>query len=103
MVEYDECSNVDRKKLLKEDGVFICAIDENELATTLLLIEDVFGENYKSDCITVVHNPRGIQGDNFSYINEYAIFTYRKGLKAITTRELSEEEIDWSPLRKLGR
>ena len=90
------------KKLLKEDGVFICAIDENELATTLLLIEDVFGENYKSDCITVVHNPRGIQGDNFSYINEYAIFTYRKGLKAITTRELSEEEIDWSPLRKWG-
>lgn len=90
------------KKLLKEDGVFICAIDENELATTLLLIEDVFGENYKSDCITVVHNPRGIQGDNFSYINEYAIFTYRKGLKAITTRELSEEEIDWSPLRNWG-
>lgn len=90
------------KKLLKEDGVFICAIDENEFATTLLLIEDVFGENYKSDCITVVHNPRGIQGDNFSYINEYAIFTYRKGLKAITTRELSEEEIDWSPLRNWG-
>ena len=90
------------KKLLKEDGVFICAIDENELATTLLLIEDVFGENYKSDCITVVHNPRGIQGDNFSYINEYALFTYRKGLKAITTRELSEEEIDWSPLRNWG-
>ena len=90
------------KKLLKEDGVFICAIDENELATTLLPIEDVFGENYKSDCITVVHNPRGIQGDNFSYINEYAIFTYRKGLKAITTRELSEEEIDWSPLRNWG-
>ena len=90
------------KKLLKEDGFFICAIDENELATTLLLIEDVFGENYKSDCITVVHNPRGIQGDNFSYINEYAIFTYRKGLKAITTRELSEEEIDWSPLRNWG-
>lgn len=90
------------KKLLKEDGVFICAIDENELATTLLLIEDIFGENYKSDCITVIHNPRGIQGDNFSYVNEYAIFTYKKGLKAITTRKLSVEEIDWSPLRNWG-
>lgn len=66
------------KTLLKPDGALICAIDENELATTLLLIEEVFGEAYTSDCITVVHNPRGVQGNNFSYIHEYAIFVYSK-------------------------
>lgn len=90
------------KKLLKQEGVFICAIDENELATVLMLIEDVFGASYKSDIVAVIHNPRGIQGDNFSYVNEYAIFTYKKGMKVISTRELSDDEIDWSPLRNWG-
>ena len=90
------------QKLLKEDGVFICAIDENELGTTLLLLEEVFGEGYKIDPITVVHNPRGVQGDNFSYVNEYAIFVYRKGYKVIGETTVEEDEIDWSPLRNWG-
>ena len=90
------------KRLLKDNGAFVCAIDENELGTILLLINDVFGENYAIDCIAIIHNPRGIQGDNFSYIHEYAIFVYRKGYKVIGTREVSEEEIDWSPLRNWG-
>ena len=89
-------------KLLKDDGVFICAIDENELGTTLMLIEDVFGEGYTADPITIVHNPRGVQGDNFSYVNEYAIFVYRKGYKVIGERIVEEDEIDWSPLRNWG-
>lgn len=88
--------------LLKDDGVFICAIDENELGTTLLLIEDIFGPGYTADPIAVVHNPRGVQGDNFSYVNEYAIFVYRKGYKVIGERIVEEEEIDWSPLRNWG-
>lgn len=88
--------------LLKDDGVFICAIDENELGTTLLLIEEIFGDGYAVDPIAVVHNPRGVQGDNFSYVNEYAIFVYRKGYKVIGERIVEEEEVDWSPLRNWG-
>ena len=90
------------KKLLKEDGVLICAIDENELGTTLLLLDDVFGPAYKIDPITVIHNPRGVQGDNFSYVNEYAIFVYKKGYKVIENQAVEEDEIDWSPLRNWG-
>ncbi len=90
------------KKLLKDDGVFVCAIDENELGTTLLLIEEIFGEGYKADPITVIHNPRGVQGDNFSYVNEYAIFVYKKGYKVVGERIVEEDEIDWSPLRNWG-
>lgn len=90
------------RQLLKEDGVFICAIDENELGTVLLLIEDVFGDGYATDPIAIVHNPRGVQGDNFSYVNEYAIFVYRKGYKVIGERIVEEEDIDWSPLRNWG-
>lgn len=90
------------KKLLTPKGVLICAIDENESATLRLLLEDIFGAEYEYDCITIVHNPRGIQGKNFSYTNEFAYFVIPKGDKIIGERKLSQEEIYWSPLRNWG-
>ncbi len=90
------------RELLKDTGVLICAIDENEIAALKLLLEDVFGFSYAVDVITIIQNPRGIQGDNFSYTNEYALFVYRKGYKVIGEKEVEEEEIDWSPLRNWG-
>jgi adenine-specific DNA-methyltransferase len=63
------------KRLLKKDGVLICTIDENEHAALGLLLEDIF-PTYKVVCITIVHNPRGVQGKNFSYCHEYAYFVY---------------------------
>lgn len=82
------------KKLLKPDGVLICAIDENELCRLGALFEDMFN-GYEVHCITIVHNPRGVQGDNFSYMHEYAYFVFRKGLKVIGSKqrdEILEEE-----------
>lgn len=90
------------RTLLTSDGVLICAIDENELATVTLLLQEVFGEDYHIDTICVVHNPRGVQGDNFSYTNEYALFVYRKGTHPITSREIDKDEIDWRDLRDNG-
>lgn len=90
------------KNLLKSDGVLVCAIDENELATVSLLLEDVFGLDYKIDTICIVHNPRGVQGDNFSYTNEYALFVYKKGLKVIEDTDIPEDEVDWSQFRNWG-
>ena len=90
------------KKLLKPDGVFICAIDENELAALWLLIEDIFGSSYSVDCISIVHNPRGVQGKNFSYVHEYALFVYKKGLEVVGTKEIALEEIEWSNFRNWG-
>ena len=90
------------KKLLTSKGVLICAIDENESATLRLLLEDIFGAEYEYDCITIVHNPRGIQGKNFSYTNEFAYFVIPKGDKIIGERKLSPDEIYWSPLRNWG-
>lgn len=63
------------KNLLKKKGVLICTIDENEQAALGLLLEDLFPK-YKIDCITIVHNPRGVQGKNFSYCHEYAYFIF---------------------------
>ena len=90
------------KKLLKENGVFICAIDENELAALWLLLEDIFGSAYSIDCISIVHNPRGVQGNNFSYVHEYALFVYKKGLEVIGTKSVLADEIDWRNLRDNG-
>lgn len=90
------------KKLLSDKGVLICAIDENESATLRLLLDSIFGENYEYDCITIIHNPRGIQGKNFSYTNEFAYFVIPKGDKIIGARHLSDDEVYWSPLRNWG-
>lgn len=89
------------KRFLTADGVLIVAIDKNEQPRLQILIEEIFPE-YDVDCITVIHNPRGTIGTNFSYTHEYAIFVTPKGKKTICSRTLSEDEIDWSPLRNWG-
>lgn len=89
------------KKLLKRDGVLICAIDENEQAHLGVLLEELF-PNHEIVCVTIVHNPRGVQGKNFSYTHEYAFFVYPKGLKVIGPRKIREEEIGWRNLRDNG-
>jgi adenine-specific DNA-methyltransferase len=63
------------KKLLKPDGVLICAIDENEFNRLGLLLEEIFSNN-ELHCITVIHNPRGVQGKDFSYNHEYVYFSF---------------------------
>ena len=89
------------KRFLTADGVLIVAIDKNEQPRLQILIEEIFSE-YDVDCITVIHNPRGTIGTNFSYTHEYAIFVTPKGRKTICSRTLSEDEIEWSPLRNWG-
>ncbi len=89
------------KKLLKRDGVLVCAIDENEQAHLGVLLEGLFPD-CEIHCITVVHNPRGVQGKNFSYTHEYAFFVFRKGMQAIGDRKIAEEDIDWSNFRNWG-
>lgn len=89
------------KRLLKDDGVLICAIDDNEFNRLGLLLEEIFVE-YELHCVTIVHNPRGIQGKNFSYTHEYAYFCLPKGIKTIGHRKINDEDIAWRNLRDNG-
>ena len=89
------------KPLLKDDGVLICAIDENELWHLGMLLEELFFDR-EVHLITIVHNPRGVQGENFSYVNEFAFFVIPKHKKIISTRKLKQDEIYWSNLRNWG-
>jgi len=89
------------KELLTKDGVLIVAIDDNEFVYLGVLLNEIFAD-YEVHCITIVHNPRGVQGTNFSYVHEYAYFVLPKGQKVIGNRKISDDEIDWSPLRNWG-
>lgn len=89
------------KELLKKDGVLIVAIDENEQVYLGVLLKELFKE-YEIHCITIVHNPRGVQGTNFSYTHEYAFFVIPQGKKIIGNRRINGEDIDWSNLRNWG-
>lgn len=88
------------RNLLTEDGVLICAIDENEVNALGILLKEIF--NSEMYCITVIHNPRGIQGTNFSYIHEYAYFVFKTPGERIGDRKIEEKEIDYRNLRDNG-
>jgi adenine-specific DNA-methyltransferase len=91
------------KKFLAKDGVLVCAIDENEFGTLSVLMKEVFsGAAWEHAYVTVVHNPRGQQGTNFSYVNEYLIFVFPSGTKAIGDRKIEDEDVSWSQFRNWG-
>lgn len=91
------------RNLLTDDGVLVVAIDENELFSLGMMLKEIFGEGtYDHVCVTVVHNPRGQQGKNFSYTNEYAIFVFPKAIKVIADKRISDDDVSWSPLRNWG-
>ncbi len=89
------------KKLLTADGVLICAIDENEREFLGVLLREIFN-NSETHCIEIVHNPRGIQGTNFSYTHESAYFVFPKGKEIIGDRYIEEDDISWRNLRDNG-
>jgi len=83
------------KRFLEKKGVFICAIDENEQERLGLLIKSIFSENeYLHTLITILHNPSGIQGENFSVTNEYAYFVYPNMGRIIYPEERIDEQAD---------
>jgi adenine-specific DNA-methyltransferase len=86
------------RDLLHPDGTFVCAIDENEQERLGLLFEALFPA-FDRTCVSIVHNPRGIQGAGFSYTHEYAYFVNRPGLQ-VGKRALVDEKS--KPLMKTG-
>jgi adenine-specific DNA-methyltransferase len=91
------------RSLLAPDGVLIITIDDNEVSQLGVVLREVFEEgNFDHVCVPVIHNPRGVQGKNFSYVHEYAYFVYPAGTKAICDRKIENEDVTWSHLRNWG-
>jgi adenine-specific DNA-methyltransferase len=90
------------RELLTEDGVLFVTIDENEHATLTLVLKEVFGEGgFEFGQVTIVHNPRGQQGKNISYVHENAIIVYRADGKKYLA-DVAKDEIDARTLRDSG-
>ena len=84
--------------LRHRNGVFICAIDENEQERLGLLLGSLFPTD-ECVCVSVVHNPRGIQGSGFSFTHEFAYFLHRKGM-SLGLKTLDNKKS--KPLMKTG-
>lgn len=83
----------------KKEHVHIVAIDENEQERLGIVLEDLF-PNSEITCVTVVHNPGGIQGHNFSYCNDFAYFIFPATGRHIGTRTI--DNANEVPLRDWG-
>ena len=86
------------KALMRPDAPLCVAIDENEREHLSLLMRLVFPSGDTTQ-VSVIHNPRGIQGRGFSVTNESAIF-YRPEGKILGKRSLSDSKS--KPLMKTG-
>lgn len=90
------------RTMLSSDGVMVVSIDENEFASLATMIKEIFGESgYTHSYVSVVHNPRGQQGVNFSYVNEYLIFVYPDNGKKYLA-DFPKDEVDSRTLRDSG-
>ncbi len=78
-------------------GTYIIAIDENEQERFGLLLDVTWLHNYRKVCVTVRHNPRGIQGKNFSHCHEYAYFLYPSDAK----KYIGERHLETPDVRNL--
>ena len=82
------------KSLLKEDGFFIVTIDNNELFTLGLLMDEVFGEINRIGVITVVHKPEGRNQENFFGTSNEFMLVYAKNIdKAKFNRVVLDTEL----------
>jgi len=88
------------RNLLTEDFVQTVAIDEIEQEVLGRIITDLFPEN-KKVCIPIVHNPRGQQGKNVSYLHDFAYFIYQDDTKKYIS-DIKREEVDSRGLRDSG-
>ena len=88
------------KEFLSERGILSCAIDENEQENLGLLLSDIFYE-YEKTCVSVRHNPKGIQGGFIAQNNEFAYFLSPE--KAVSNNKLlDKKEWKYDHLRNWG-
>ncbi len=88
------------KNLLNKKGVLICAIDDYELNTLGLLLDELF-PSYERSTIIVEHHPQGAGSITVSRTHEYAYVLTPKGM-GIEGKVISAGEDRWS-LRRSGQ
>ena len=88
------------QKLNSDDFVYTIAIDEVEQENVGYILSDLYPDNKKT-CLSIVHNPRGQQGKNISYIHEFAYMIYPNDQNKYLA-DIKRDEIDSRNLRDSG-
>ena len=100
------------RNLLKDDGMIVVSIDNNELHNLREMMNEVFGEENFVGLIVVLSNPRGRQSEQFlATVHEYLIL-YAKDIDwckiagaALSEKQLSDfkyNDVDGKKYRLLG-
>ncbi len=80
------------KNLLKESGLLIFAIDDYEVHTLRLLLDEIMGEDNRLGTVVVVHNPGGRQDEQyFATAHEYML-VYAKNRDQAIVKHLDQSE-----------
>ncbi len=84
------------RNLLNDKGIIVVTIDDYEIGTVRLLMDEVFGEENRLGLVTIMHNPRGRSDDKFfATSHEYALFYSKNIDSAITHKiDLTQEQAD---------
>lgn len=92
-------------RMLQDTFVYITAIDEVENARLEMLYRDIW-PHANHVAISVVHNPTGQQGNNFSFTHEFAHFVFPDGTTPIGFEDRDDSdraaEPDIRPLRNVS-
>lgn len=82
------------KSLLANEGIIICAIDDYEVTSIRLIMDELFGEANRLGTVVVVHNPRGRNDATFiAPMHEYMFFYAKDSSSAeLFDFPLSEED-----------
>lgn len=88
------------KRLLKSSGSLIVAIDDYEVNSLGLLLEELF-PNYDRSLIIVEHHPQGAGSNTISRTHEYAYVCVPEGI-GIQGREIVDIDDNWS-LKRSGQ
>ncbi len=90
---------------LSEPFVYIIAIDEVENMKLGLMLSETF-PNCEDATVSIVHNPTGQQGNNFSFTHDFAHFLYPQNVNCIGLENRDdpsrESEPDIRPLRNVS-
>ena len=83
------------KSLLKEEGIIVVTIDDYEIATLTLLMNEIFGEENHLGTIIIKNNPQGRSSvSGFQVSHEYALFYGRTQKAKIGRLPRTQEQID---------
>lgn len=78
--------------LLPDDGFLICAIDDNELFTVGLLLDEIFGERNRLGLVTVLHNPKGRNQSKFFSANSGFMLVYARNIDQVNFNKVALNE-----------